>query len=97
MTKWEDKQLELEVEKKVTDYAKRLGWIVRKVVFQGRRGAPDRWFFGPGGRLVIIEFKAPGGVISYHQSKIMKKLKELDFEVHVVDEIAAGKRIFDAA
>jgi hypothetical protein len=74
MAEFTDTQLELE--KKVTKHAQRLGWRVRKVVFLGRKGAPDRWFFAPGGRLLIVEFKAPGGgVLSFHQNKAIRWLR----------------------
>lgn len=97
MAEWTDKQLELEIEAKTTTHAKRCGFRGRKVVFLGRRGAPDRWFFGPGPRLIIIEFKAPDGVLSYHQKKNIKWLRGYGFEVHVIDNIETGMALFDGA
>jgi hypothetical protein len=47
----------------VEDYlrgrVKALGGEVRKVLYQGRRGALDAWCFLPGGRLIIVECKRP--------------------------------------
>jgi hypothetical protein len=64
----------------------------------GRKGAPDRWFFAPGGRLLIVEFKAPGGgVLSFHQNKAIRWLRAFGFEVHVIDDIDEGMALFDAA
>lgn len=51
--------VELQIEKEVCNKAERAGWLVRKVSWQGRRGAPDRVFMKDG-RLVFIEFKRPG-------------------------------------
>lgn len=34
-----------------------LGGFTRKVTYQGRTGAPDRWCFFPNGLLLIIELK----------------------------------------
>mgnify|MGYP001250000617 CR=1 FL=1 len=39
---------------------KELGGFHRKVIYQGRKGAPDDWCFFPGGKLLIVECKRPG-------------------------------------
>lgn len=39
---------------------KELGGETRKTTYQGRGGAPDRWCFFPGGKLLIVECKRPG-------------------------------------
>lgn len=66
------------------------GWLHRKVVYQGRRGAPDDWFFGPGARLVIIEFKKPRKKPKIHQAREHNRFRALGFKVYVVDNVEAG-------
>jgi hypothetical protein len=56
----------------------------RKVVFQGRTGAPDRWIFLPGGKLIIMELKQPGKKPRPDQQAEINILIELGFSVHVV-------------
>ena len=50
-------------ESSVEDYliaqVKAHGGDTRKVTYQGRKGAPDRWCFFPGNRLLIVECKRP--------------------------------------
>lgn len=52
-----------EKESSVEDYliaqVKAHGGDTRKVTYQGRKGAPDRWCFFPGNRLLIVECKRP--------------------------------------
>ena len=61
------------------------GGFTRKVTYQGRRGAPDRHCYLPGGRLLIVECKRPkGGELSKLQKVEISKLSRLGFEVHVV-------------
>lgn len=52
-------ELEATVEDDVVAWAENRDWLVRKMVYLGRRGCPDRHFY-KAGRLVIIEFKRPG-------------------------------------
>lgn len=78
-------ELEAEIEDDVVIFAVNRGWHVRKMQYPGRRGCPDRWFF-KGGRLVIIEFKRPGGRVSASQAKEIKRFAEQGFGVHVVSD-----------
>ncbi len=84
------------IENEVCKYARTLGWRVRKMQFVGRRGCPDRWFLGPGGRLVIIEFKDPNGKLSVAQRREINWMKANGFNVHVVNDVETGREIFDA-
>lgn len=89
--------LEIDVEKAVCRYAENAGWIVRKIVYPGRRGAPDRHFY-KAGRLVIIEFKRPqGGRLSGNQKREHERLAAAGFPVHLVNTIEQGKALLDAA
>jgi len=86
--------LESYVERKVCEFAESLGWLVRKLSWIGRRGAPDRLFIR-GGRIVLIEFKRPGGVLELHQEREIARLRAAGAEVHVIDTVAAGMAVLD--
>lgn len=75
--------------------AKAAGYIHRKVVYQNRRGAPDDWFFGQDGDLIIIEHKRPGEVPDPHQEREIKRLRDRGFNVYVVDDPAKARAIFN--
>lgn len=86
--------LESYIEDRVTKAATSAGFLQRKVCYINRRGAPDRWYFGPGGKLIIIEFKRPGEVPDLHQKREIDRLRNLGFDVHVIDDVAKGKALF---
>jgi hypothetical protein len=84
---------ESEIEKKVTDYAKKQGWLSFKWVSPGQRFVPDRLYF-KGGRVIIIEFKRPGGRPTTGQWVMHLALDRAGFKVYIVDNIDAGKTYF---
>ena len=89
--------LEIDVETAVCHYATEQGWLVRKIVYPGRRGAPDRHFYKDG-RLVIMEFKRPsGGVLSGNQKREHERLRLAGFPVHIVRSFEQAKAILDEA
>jgi hypothetical protein len=75
---------EKDIEKYLRGRVKDLGGIYRKVVYQGRKGAPDDWCFFPGGQLVIVECKAHDGKVDKHQAIEHEELGSKGFKVHVV-------------
>lgn len=87
---------ESEIEKKVCDYARTHGWLSRKWSSPGQNGVPDRLFFGPEGRLLIVEFKATGQTPTKLQSKEIGRLRDLGHFVEVIDDVEQGKRLLDA-
>ena len=89
-------QRETAIEKDTCKYARTLRWRDRKMVFVGRRGCPDRWFMRSNGQLVIIEFKDPNGKLSPHHRREVNWLRENGFEVHVIDNEADGRAVFDS-
>lgn len=82
------------IERAVVSFAQEMGWRVRKVGYIGRRGAPDRWFFAPGPRLKIVEFKRPGERPDLLQQREIDRLREDGFDVHVIDNIEDGYALF---
>lgn len=66
------------------------GWLHRKVVYQGRRGAADDWFFGHNARLIIIEFKKPLKKPNVQQAREHARFRERGFKIYVVDNVDDG-------
>lgn len=86
------------IEGEVVALAEKDGWLVRKLQYPGRRGAPDRmfvkfWYDYNRARIVFIEFKRPGGKVRGIQRKEHQKLRERGAEVHVVDSVEKAKEI----
>lgn len=77
-------------EDETSAWAENNGWEVRLMSYRGRRGCPDRFFFGYG-KIVIIEFKKEGGgQLSENQVREHKRLAKVGIKVHVVDNATAG-------
>lgn len=84
---------ESRVEMPICRWAREDGWHVRKLQYIGRRACFDRLFFGHG-RLVLIEFKDPGGILSPLQAAEWKRFKDAGVkEVYVVYTLEEGCRI----
>lgn len=49
-----------------------------------RRGAPDRLLLLPGGRVALVETKAPGGRLSPVQRHVLDTLRGLGHQAYVV-------------
>jgi hypothetical protein len=64
---------------------KRLGIIGSKLRVQGDSGWPDRVFWLPGGRPLLIEFKRPGEVPRKKQASVHRKLRALGYLVAICD------------
>lgn len=82
------------VQETVVEHAKAKGWLCRKVTYSGIRGAPDYWFFKDS-RLILVEFKRPGRTPDGQQLKEHGRLKAAGFDVHIIDNIEAGRALFD--
>lgn len=89
------KLLERGIEKPVVAYARQKGVMVTKMTAMGYSSMPDRCFWLPGGKPVLIEFKRPGGVLRPLQLKTVLELRGMGYEVHCVDNVVAGKAIVD--
>jgi hypothetical protein len=78
-----------DIEDKVVVLAEARDWFVRKLEWQGRRGAPDRIFIKRG-RVVFIEFKDRGKAktgLSELQGRNRTAMQEAGAEIHVCDSV----------
>ena len=76
---------EAAIESKCVRYAAAQGWMPVKVVPYNLRGFPDRIFFGPGKRTMVVEFKKPGEQPTRLQEERHRVLRAMGHEVHVID------------
>jgi hypothetical protein len=86
---------EKQIEKKVCDYAKSLGWLAFKFSSPSHRGVPDRIFLRDG-RTVFIEFKKPNGRPSALQIITLEEIQRKGFDCYFCYSVEQGKEIFDA-
>jgi hypothetical protein len=75
---------EASLEQYLIHRVKKLGGFTRKVSYQGRRGAPDRWCF-LGGGLLILELKSTGMKPRPYQLAEMNLLTAAGMDVHWCD------------
>lgn len=76
---------ETQIERDVADWWEERGYLHLKVVIWGRAGWPDHFFFGPRGRMKMIEFKKPGDEPTPLQDHIHSLLRRLGHDVEVHD------------
>jgi len=74
-----------------------LGVASAKLTTPGRRGFPDRIFWIPGGKPLMIEFKRPGEEPRPLQSHIHALLKQLGYHVEVHDDEEAAFKSVEQA
>ena len=86
---------EAAIEKEFVDYVYLRGGLALKLLIAGKRGFPDRTCLLPGGRVIFIEFKKPGGRLSFHQKMWISKLKGLGFTVTSTDDLQTAKDFID--
>ena len=87
--------LEKDIERKVCDYAKSLGFLVYKFTSISRRSVPDRIFIAEGIETFWIEFKRKGEKPTAAQQVEIDKIRAKGKTVHVVDNVPAGKELID--
>ena len=83
-----DLSVEKHIEIKCRKIAKARGHVFWKLEVPGYPGVPDRLMLSTGGRVVFIEFKAPGKKPTPLQAAWHEKLRALGFEVHVIDNVS---------
>jgi hypothetical protein len=89
-----EKISEAQIEKMVTKHAKKAGWLSYKWVSPSQRWVPDRLYF-KGGRIKMIEFKAPGKFPTKGQAIIHKMLQREGCTVHVINTVEKGVALFE--
>ena len=82
------------IERAVCAYAKTKGCLTLKLSGQNQKGQPDRMFLRDG-RVMFIEFKAPGKRPTALQARWLDRLTDHAFYATSCDDIAAGKRLID--
>lgn len=63
------------IETHLVQRVEQTGGFSRKVVYQGRKGSPDRWNFFPQRRLLMVEAKAPGETpepLQLHEMRLLR-------------------------
>jgi len=79
------------VENPTRDWAHKNGCkLTYKMAATYTRDWPDRMFFIPGGRPLLIEFKKPGAEPTPKQAARIKELRELGYDVEVCDSKEQG-------
>jgi len=76
-----EKQIETRLRLKV----KAVGGIALKFVSPGFNGVPDRLVFMPGGRVYLVELKAPGKTSTKLQLKVKTMFESLGFKYYIID------------
>jgi hypothetical protein len=84
---------ERDIERALVAHVEAAGGECWKWVSPGLKAVPDRLCFFPGGRLLIVETKAPGKEPTPLQWRRIRRLWQLDFQVEVIDDLAAVQAV----
>ena len=88
-----NRKLERDIERSIVNYVENgLGGKALKLRISGKNGYPDRTCFLPGGQLIIFETKCPGEHPEPIQKVMIRELRELGFNTHVVHSLEEAKR-----
>lgn len=87
------KEKESDVEKPCTEFAEQCGWIARKSMWISHNGCPDH-FYARRGRIMLVEYKAPGKPLRADQEVEIAALRAAGVEVHVIDNLEDGYELF---
>ncbi len=86
---------EKEVEQKLVKAVKNGGGICPKFVSPGFDGMPDRIILLPDGKFAFAELKAPGEKPRPLQLSRHRMLRELGFNVYVIDGVDQIRKVID--
>lgn len=84
---------EIDIERPASVYAESRGWFEVKIQSTSKKGFPDR-FYARKGRILLVEYKAPGEEPTTQQKKRHKELREQGVEVFVIDKLEVAYGIF---
>ena len=76
---------ERDIERRLVAKAKAAGGQALKWVSPGQAGVPDRIVLLPNGRVIFVELKSPRGKLSAIQVRVIERLRNLGFDVRVID------------
>ena len=76
---------EKDIEKYLRDEIKKVGGIAYKFVSPGNSGVPDRLVLLPRRCSFFVELKAPGKKTRAVQDRQIRKIRNLDFTVLIID------------
>lgn len=85
---------EKEIEKKVCDFAKSLGFLCYKLKSDSQTGLPDRIFIYHG-TSAFVEFKRKGGKLRKMQEHVFSQLRQHNIAAFVIDNIDDGKDLIN--
>lgn len=85
---------EASLERSLVRKAKELGWLIRKVKWIGRAGAPDRLFIR-NGQVVFIELKRTGGYLRQEQWLEARALRAQGVIVRAADTLSDALKVLD--
>ena len=88
--------LEKDIEAAVNRYARSLGFLQYKFTSPNRSFVPDRIYIAKGGKMLLVEFKAPGKKPTVMQTREHDRLREQGCLVYVIDSVESGKVMIDA-
>ncbi|WP_099335819.1 VRR-NUC domain-containing protein [Clostridium cadaveris] len=86
---------ESKIEKRLKKEIELIGGKALKFVSPGMSGVPDRIVLIPYGKVIFVELKAPGKKPRPIQIKRIKELKDLGFDVRVIDSIDGVKNFIE--
>jgi len=75
--------------------AKNVNVLCFKIKFIGRRGCPDLILIFPGGRVVFVEVKIPGGSLSTSQKIVLRLLRKWGVPAYDCDNLTKFKKILE--
>lgn len=85
---------ERQIEQKLVRAARAKKALALKWVSPSFAGVPDRIVFLPGGRIVFVELKRPGGKLQAIQQRVHALLGSLGADVRVIDSMEGVDALF---